>query len=263
MAALLLALLVALSGPETGVAVAADLPVDLELVLAVDVSYSMDYDEQRLQREGYAAAFRHPDVREAIASGRYRRIAVVYFEWAGIERQVIRVPWTLIDSVESADRFAEALEAAPFKGGPRTSISAALAFASRLFGGNGYQGLRRVVDVSGDGPNNMGPPVIGARDRLVEDGIVINGLPIILRPAYLSGFSDTLELNDYYRECVIGGLGSFLVTIEKMDEFAESIRKKLILELAGRPPVVIRASQQTPREPVDCLIGEKLHQDVP
>ncbi|MGD9866526.1 MAG: DUF1194 domain-containing protein [Hyphomicrobiales bacterium] len=242
---------------------ATDMPVDLELVLAVDVSYSMDYDEQRLQREGYAAAFRHPDVREAIASGRYKRIAVIYFEWASIDRQIIRVPWTLIDGPEAAERFARALEAAPFKGGPRTSISAALNFAAGLFNGSGYRGLRQVIDVSGDGPNNMGPPVAGARDRLVENGIIINGLPIILRPAYLSGFSDTLELNDYYRECVIGGFGSFIVTIEKMDEFAESIRRKLILELAERPSLLIRASQQTPRTEVDCLIGEKLHQDVP
>ncbi|MEC9367710.1 MAG: DUF1194 domain-containing protein [Pseudomonadota bacterium] len=240
-----------------------DIAVDVELVLAVDVSYSMDYDEQRLQREGYVAAFRHPDIKDAIASGRYKRIAVIYFEWAGIDRQVVRVPWTLIDGPEASEKFAAALEAAPFKGGPRTSISAAMTFAAELFDENGFEGLRRVLDISGDGPNNMGKPVDGARDALVGRGIIINGLPLILRPAYMSGFSDTLELNDYYRDCVIGGVGSFMVTVEKKEEFADAIRKKLIQELAEFPVRLIRVSRPSPAEPADCLIGEKLHQDVP
>ncbi len=237
---------------------AADVAVDLELVLAVDISHSMDDEEQRLQRNGYIAAFRHPEVQTAIRAGRHRRIAVAYVEWAGTGRRLLTVPWTLVGGAETAERFAARLEAAPLQGASRTSVSGALEFSARLFEGNGYTGVRRVIDVSGDGPNNMGPRVDTTRDALVARGIVINGLPIMLKPSFMAGFADVSELNHYYQDCVIGGLGAFLVTVHKTSEFPGAIRRKLILEMSGNRPRVMRVQLKQTREKVDCLIGEKL-----
>ncbi|MEC9367711.1 MAG: DUF1194 domain-containing protein [Pseudomonadota bacterium] len=239
-----------------------DISVDLELVLAVDVSLSMDREEQRLQRAGYVAAFRHPEVIAAIRAGQYQRIAVTYFEWAGerIQRPVSK--WQLIDSAASAQSFADDLEKAEISGAHRTSISAALNYASGLFEGNGFQGLRRVVDVSGDGPNNMGLPVDQIRDRVVERGIVINGLPIVLKPGSALGFYDIRNLQYYYEDCVIGGIGSFLVTVHDEAEFADAIRRKLIQELAMPMPRIWRAQFTPQRAKSDCLIGEKLWNEM-
>ncbi len=169
------AVLAAMAAPA-----AAELPVDLELVLAVDVSGSMDRDEQALQRRGYVEAFLHPEVAAAVRSGPYGRIAVTYVEWAGASAQVVTLPWTLVEDQTTAEDFAAGLAEAPparFRG---TSISGALAFAAPMFADNGYEGLRRVIDVSGDGPNNIGPPVAPVRDAVVAAGIVINGLPVQL-----------------------------------------------------------------------------------
>jgi len=233
--------------------------VDLELVLAVDISNSMDDDELRLQRDGYVSAFRHPEVRQAILSGRYRRIAVTYVEWAGESLQFVRVPWHLIDSDDAAETFARRLEKEPLKNASRTSLSGALGFAAGLFDGSGFSGTRRAIDISGDGTNNSGPSVAVMRDRVVRRGIIINGLPLMLRPAYLSGFADAVELNDYYRDCVIGGTGAFLITVEKLSELTIAIRQKLILEMAGLQPRLFKALLKRGRPKVDCLIGEKLH----
>lgn len=237
--------------------------VDLELVLAVDISNSMDDDELRLQRDGYVSAFRHPEVLQAISSGRHGRIAVTYVEWAGETLQFVRVPWTLIDSDTAAELFAERLENEPLKNASRTSLSGVLGKAVGLFSGNGYSGTRRVIDISGDGTNNSGSPVAEMRDRVVQRGITINGLPLMLRPAYLSGFSDAVELNDFYRDCVIGGTGAFLITVEKLSELTIAIRQKLILEMAGRQPRILKASFARSRPKVDCLIGEKLRFEDP
>jgi len=235
----------------------AQTPVDLELVLAVDVSWSMDYDEQRLQRQGYVEGFRHPEVIRAIETGGWGRIAVTYVEWAGVERHRIVVPWTLVDGTRTAEAFAAALEAEPVGRMRRTSISGALGFSAGLFGQSGFAGVRRVVDVSGDGANNSGPPVVPVRDELVGRGIVINGLPIMIKELNPSGFFNLPELDIYYEECVIGGTGAFIVTVSDPAHFAVAIRRKLVLEIAGRPASLQPAQWQRPEPRVDCLVGER------
>lgn len=208
--------------------------VDLELVLAVDVSRSMDFEEQELQREGYSAAFRHPEVHDAIASGPLGRIAVTYVEWAGTHLQTVLVPWTIVASPEDAVAFADEIAASEMLRERWTSISTVLEFSSGLFAGNDVEGMRRAIDISGDGPNNTGLPVVGVRDRVVAAGITINGLPIMLRPA--SGAFGIDDLDIYYEDCVIGGPGAFIVTVDDMAQFPNAIRRKLVLEIAGIAP---------------------------
>jgi hypothetical protein len=240
-------------------AAADEVPVDLELVLAVDVSGSMDVEEQRIQRAGYVAALTDPEVLRAIASGSYGRVAIAYVEWAGSMAQELTVPWELVDDGESAEAFAQRLAAAPTARIRGTSISGALAFSAPLFDSNGYEGLRRVIDISGDGPNNMGPPVVPARDAVLERGIVINGLPVMLRPSQL-GTMDIAALDVYYTDCVIGGPGSFVLPVREPGQFAEAIRQKLVLEIAGLPPRVTLAAERE-RERAsrsDCMVGERL-----
>jgi hypothetical protein len=231
--------------------------VDLELVLAVDVSRSMDIEEQQLQRDGYAAAFRHPEVVSAIASGPLGRIAVTYVEWAGPNVQTVVVPWTIIAGESSALAFSDKIATTAISRERGTSISGGLDFASRLFAESGVQGLRRTIDVSGDGPNNMGLPVVSVRDQVVADGITINGLPIMLRPGGGFGAYGIRELDIYYEDCVIGGPGAFLVTVDDTAQFPEAIRRKLVLEIAWTEPEprLIPVSALAPR--IDCLIGEK------
>ncbi len=241
----------------------AETAVDLELVLTVDVSLSMDLDEQRLQRDGYVAAFRDPQVWEAIKSGGAGRIAVTYVEWAGEPTQHTVLPWTLIDGPDAAKAFAAALEGKPISRARMTSISAALLYSGRMLDRNTFKGHRRVIDVSGDGPNNSGVPVEPVRDELVARGIVINGLPIILKTGGPNNAFDLSNLDQYYASCVIGGTGSFSIAVREKSEFAAAIRRKMILEIAGlvpeQPGRLIR-TQATPDAAVDCLIGEKLWQ---
>jgi len=232
--------------------------VDLELVLAVDVSGSMDHDEQELQRNGYVEAFRHSDVISAIAAGMVGRIAVTYVEWAGPQNQTVILPWTMIDGAEAGRKFADQLEAAPISRFRGTSISGSLVFAAPAFDNNGFSGTRRVIDISGDGPNNMGDPVLLARQPVIAAGITINGLPIMIKKPM--GFYSIPDLDIYYEECVIGGPGAFLVRIEKSDMFASAIRRKLMLEIAGTDPIVIPASETRRPPRIDCLIGEKLRE---
>ena len=231
--------------------------VDLELIIAVDVSLSMDLEEQRLQRDGYVMALRDPEVHKAIASGPNGRIAVTYMEWAGPPNQQVVMPWTVIDSAQAARAFADRLEAAPISRARMTSISAALQYSGRLFETSGAKGIRRVIDVSGDGPNNAGMPVVPVRDELVAKGIVINGLPIMLKLS--QGFFDLAELDLYYTDCVIGGTGSFMIPIKERSEFRTATRRKLLLEIAGyEPPArLIRAQAGPPAVGFDCLVGEK------
>ncbi len=240
--------------PATGV------PVDLELVLAVDISRSMDPDEQALQRAGYVAAFRDPEVLRAIRSGPIGRIAVTYMEWAGTGLQRVVLPWTLVEDAASGERVARVLAAAPFDAQRRTSISDALLYSAALFTNSGFAGNRKVIDISGDGPNNQGMAVLHARDRVLDQGIIINGLPIMLKQRWPSGFFDVTELDIYYEDCVIGGFGAFIVTIVDPDEFVSAIRRKLVLEIASTAPRLIPAQASGPLEPTDCLAGEKLWQ---
>jgi hypothetical protein len=235
------------------------LAVDVELVLAVDVSYSMDPDEQALQREGYIAALTSREFMQALRQGMHGKVAVTYFEWAGSHHQQIIVPWRLIDGPESADSFAADIARAKYTRASRTSISGALSFALPLFDGSGYRGIRRVIDVSGDGVNNNGMPVTLVRDEVLAKGITINGLPIMLNRQNFGGM-DIGELDIYYEDCVIGGPGAFVVSIKERDKFTEAIRTKLVLEIAGRTPDprVLPASADKPR--ISCTIGERLWQ---
>jgi hypothetical protein len=234
--------------------------VDVELILAVDVSYSMDMDELAIQREGYAQALVSKEFLQALKTGPNGKIAVTYFEWAASSDQKIIIPWRVIDGPETADAVANEIMRTPIRRASRTSISGAINFAMPLFDENPYRGLRRVIDISGDGPNNNGPPVVPARDAALEKGIVINGLPIMVKePSYSTMDIDNLDF--YYEDCVIGGPGSFVVTIKDREKFKEAIRTKLLLEVADRMPErkVVPAAEKEPR--VSCMIGEKIWQD--
>jgi hypothetical protein len=234
--------------------------VDVELVLAVDVSYSMDMDELAIQREGYAQAIVSKEFLQALKSLPNGKIAITYFEWAASSDQKIIIPWRVIDGPETADAVADEILKTPIRRASRTSISGAINFAMPLFEANPYKGVRRVIDISGDGPNNNGSPVLGARDAALAKGIVINGLPIMVKePSYSTMDIDNLDF--YYEDCVIGGPGSFVVAIKDRDKFKEAIRSKLLLEVAGRTPErrVVPVAEKEPR--VSCLIGEKIWQD--
>ena len=234
--------------------------VDVELVLAVDVSYSMDMDELAVQREGYAQAIVSKEFLQALKSLPNGRISVTYFEWAASSDQKIIIPWRVIDGPETADAVADEILKTPIRRASRTSISGAIYFAMPLFDADPYRGLRRVIDISGDGPNNNGAPVAGARDEALARGIIINGLPIMVKePSYST--MDIENLDFYYEDCVIGGPGSFVVSIKDRDKFKEAIRSKLLLEVAGRTPErrIVPVADKEPR--VSCLIGEKIWQD--
>jgi len=235
----------------------AQLLVDLELVLAVDVSLSMDLDEQRLQRDGYITAFRDGEVQKAITSGPHGRIAVTYMEWAGPSVQNVVVPWTIIDGSAAAQALADKLEAQPISRARMTSISQGLVFAAQLFDSSGVKGIRRVIDVSGDGPNNAGPLVTMVRDQVVAQGIAINGLPILLKKP--ASFFDIADLDVYYRECVIGGAGAFMIPVRERFEFKTATRRKLLLEIAGgdQPALLIPAQLREPISGGDCTVGEQ------
>ncbi len=234
-------------------------PVDVELVLAVDVSYSMDPDEQALQREGYIAAITSPEFMRALKEGMHGKVALTYFEWAGSHHTQVVVPWRVIDGPESADSFVADIARARYTRASRTSISSALLFGATLIESSGYRGLRRVIDVSGDGVNNNGPLVTMARDEVLAKGITINGLPIMFKRP-MSATMDIDNLDFYYEDCVIGGPGAFVIPIKEREQFKEAIRTKLVLEIASRTPQprVIPAQARAPR--VSCTIGELIWQ---
>ena len=207
------------------VARAAEAEVDLQLVLAVDCSGSVSMGRYELQKRGYGAAFRDPRVLNAIRSGASQAIGVTMFQWTGPRLQVVVVPWTVVKDEASAEAIAAAFDAVPrklFSGG--TSVSGAIDYARIMLLQTPYTGTRRTIDVSGDGANNIGRRAELARDEAVKDGITINGLPILA----VEPFLDT-----YYFESVIGGPGAFMVPAQNFDNFAEAIRKKLIMEIAA------------------------------
>jgi len=242
----------------------AETAVDLELALGIDVSRSVDLAEARLQRQGYIQAFRDPEVIRAIQGGVLGRIAVGYYEWAGFGYAKVVVGWTLIDSEASARAFADRLGGNLPQSARRTSISEAIEFAIPWFENNGFSGSRRVVDLSGDGPNNWGNLVTVARDRAIAAGITINGLPILDRNGDFYSRFNIPDLDLYYRDCVIGGPGAFIVVANNFDDFARAVRRKLILEIAGRTPAElalrVRPAQAglAARVPPPCDIGERI-----
>ncbi len=210
--------------------------VDLLLVLAADVSRSMSDEDLRLQRDGYVAALRHPAVAGAIASGPLAAIGVAYLEWSGHEHQRLLVPWTRLEGPEAAADFAARLAAAPTLVGTWTSISGAIAASRALIAGAPFAAERRVIDVSGDGVNNNGPPAGPERDLAVEAGITVNGLPILRgagRPQ--TGWTPAEVLEEHYRDEVTGGPGAFVMPAEGLESFGAAVRRKLIREIASAP----------------------------
>ncbi|GGH20429.1 Protein of unknown function [Cribrihabitans marinus] len=255
-----LALIVALAWMALPLIAQEEREVDVELFLAVDVSRSMSAAELHIQRRGYAAALRSPEVIAAIEGGLIGVIALTYVEWAGAGSQRVVVPWTLVRGAEDAGRIADRIEADAGAGMRRTSITQAIRYATRDFDGNGFAGLRRVIDVSGDGPNNQGGPVTEARDAATLRGIVINGLPLMTRDA-LSDRWGIPDLDTYYVRCVIGGPGAFVMPVHDWERFADAVRRKLVLEIAGhRAAVRAIPAQMRALPPYDCGIGEKIWQ---
>lgn len=233
--------------------------VDLELVLAADVSRSMSPNELEIQRRGYAEALTSDEVWGAIENGMIGRIALTYMEWAGVSHHRVVVPWTLIQTRADAAAVAEQLIENYDSAMRRTSISGALEAAAFSFDLNDFIGLRRVIDVSGDGPNNQGMPVLQARHRVLEQGIIINGLPLMTQDE-LSLRWGIPDLDAYYANCVIGGPGSFALPVWDWKDFEPTLRRKLVLELAGRP--VTERDRTAPQhvDGYDCMIGEKIWQ---
>lgn len=232
--------------------------VDVELVLAVDVSYSMDRDEQKLQRAGYSAALTSPEFLNALKSGPLGRIAVVYVEWASSRDQKVLLDWTTIDGPDAAAAFADKLLEAPYRRASRTSISGAIDASMALFEGNGFDGIRRVIDISGDGPNNDGRLVTAARDEAVGKGVTINGLPLLIRPVS-AAYMDIEDLDIYYRECVIGGPGALMVPVRDTRAFVDATRTKLVMEIASRAPLpIIHVVDKPDKSKMSCTIGEEL-----
>ncbi|MDA0997944.1 MAG: DUF1194 domain-containing protein [Proteobacteria bacterium] len=243
----------------------AEPPVDLELVIAVDTSGSIDDIEASLQRQGYVHAFRHPAIMEAIKRGRHGAIAVTYMEWAGDHHQQILVPWKLINSAASALDFAAALAFEPLMISVWTSISGAIRGGMQAFADSPYRAERRVIDISGDGANNDGEIVTRARDRAVAKGYIINGLPIVNDRPSRYGRRQIPNLDFYYTDCVVGGPGAFIIVANGFDDYARAVHRKLILEIAGlapentpepRPAIIPAAGEGRP----PCTIGEILRQ---
>lgn len=225
--------------------------VDVELVLAVDISQSMDKDEQEIQRAGYVAALTSPEVVDAIRYGPTGRIAIAYMEWGSASDQFIVADWSVISDHASAAAFAAKIAEAPLRQSQRTSISAAIAHSVAMMATSDYQGLRKVIDISGDGPNNQGGKVSIFRDQAIAAGITINGLPLMLK-ADRDTWQAMLNVDHYYEDCVIGGPGHFSIPVRSREQFADAIRMKLVLEIAGlmpERPLVHRASS---RKPVNC-----------
>lgn len=232
--------------------------VDVELFLAVDVSRSMQPFELEIQRRGYAAALTSPEVQAAIEGGMLGRIAITYVEWAGTYNQRTIVPWTLLDSPEQAAEIAARITANFNTALSRTSISGALDHAAASIEGNGFEGLRRVIDVSGDGPNNMGDPVTYARDRVLARGMTINGLPLMTQDDSFTSRFNIEDLDAYYTACVIGGTGAFVLPVTDWAEFEQAVRRKLVLEIAALTTPAERVWRSQSAAPYDCLIGEKI-----
>jgi len=270
-------LIAMLAGAMTYVAAgmpAAATPVDLELVIATDVSYSIDEGEARLQRQGIAQAFRSEQVIRAIRSGFLRRIGVAYVDYSSRAFNRVVIDWRVIDGRASAEAFAADLLKSSLTTGRRTSISDAVEFAAEMIETNDLEGTRRVIDVSGDGPNNFGRLVDDVRDATIARRITINGLPIMNQNDAFASRYYLADLDLYYRGCVIGGPGAFLVVANNFTDYARAIRRKLILEIAGLTPtperapraLVIKASSHARLRPSPggyvypkgCDIGERM-----
>ncbi|WP_428573367.1 DUF1194 domain-containing protein [Roseibium sp.] len=227
--------------------------VDVELVLAVDISQSMDTEEQEVQRAGYVAALTSREFLDAIQVGPIGRVAVTYMEWGGVDEHFIVADWTVIQDEASAAHFASKIAEAPLRQVQRTSIASALQKSVQLVQNNQFMGLRRVIDISGDGPNNQGGSVTEMRDRMVAAGVTINGLPLMMK-SNKNTWQAMLNLDHYYEDCVIGGPGSFAIPVRSQEGFADAIRMKLVMEIAGLhlPEPDAYFQRASGREPIRC-----------
>jgi len=227
--------------------------VDVELVLAVDISQSMDTEEQEIQRAGYVSALTSNEFLEAIQVGPIGKIAVMYMEWGGVDEHFVVADWTVVQDSTSAAHFATKIAEAPLRQVQRTSIASALEKSVWMVQNNQYQGLRQVIDISGDGPNNQGGSVTAMRDRMVQSGVTINGLPLMMK-SNKNTWQAMLNLDHYYEDCVIGGPGSFAIPVRSKEGFADAIRMKLVMEIAGisMPEPDNYFHTVAMREPVRC-----------
>lgn len=228
--------------------------VDVEIVLAVDVSSSVSVEELAIQRAGYIQALRHPALLQAVAGGSQSQIALSYVEWSGRVFDDSVVPWRIIRDNGDIAHFAASIASLPLRSSHGTSISRALDFSNALIESNGIQGARNVIDISGDGPNTLGPPVTEARDRAISNGITVNGLPILINPSNLVD-----ELDSYFNDCVVGGRSAFLLDVHSPVELSTTIRRKLIQEISGTMPPP-KFTVVADRQSTDCLVGEKIRE---
>ena len=241
--------------------------VDLELVITTDVSYSVDDMEARMQREGAVTAFRSPEVVEAIRSGSLGRIAVAYIDFSNANSSRVVVDWQVVHDQASARAFADAIAIARKTDGVQTSISSGIELAARMLEDNDYEGVKQVIDVSGDGPNNEGRRVDQVRDQVMAKGIIINGLPIVTEADKFDVYY-LPDLDKYYAGCVIGGPGSFIQVANGFADLARALRRKLVLEIsdaakASRDPLFVKvaAGQRQGQRTVyerGCDIGERM-----
>lgn len=236
-------------------------PVDVELVIATDVSPSIDGEEAQLQREGMAEAFLDPQVIQAIGAGALGKIGVVYVDFSSRQYNKIVVNWQVIKDRASAAAFATELRNAPPGFGRHTSISEAIELGAFLMEANSFEGTKKVIDISGDGPNNWGRAINEARDDAVAKNITINGLPIVED----EGFGSFPKLDKYFENCVIGGPGAFVVVAKGFRDFARAIRNKLILEIASaaperKNPLLVRVAQAAPRPAAPARPGAQRNQ---
>ncbi len=253
------ALLLAVMLCAAAVPTHAEEAVDLELVLAVDVSGSIDTSEAMLQREGYVTALSSDEVLAAITGGPLGRIALAYVEWAGAGTARTVVDWRVIDGRASADRFVAILQRNWPRTGRRTSISAAIRHGLSLFEDNGFAGRRRIIDISGDGPNNEGGPILTARALAADRGVGVNGVVILNFDPGPLGFPVLEDLDIYFEECVITGNGAFVLAADGFRDFGRAIRRKLVLEIADLAPRRSRSDRPAIRrtDGYDCLVGER------
>ncbi len=227
----------ALAAPVTRLQAVAQERTDVELVFLADASGSIDDAEILFQRQGYAAAITDPQILSVIRSGAYGKIALTYVEWGSTESQEVVVPWTVIGDEASAEAFAKRLMAEPRRAFGRNAIGNAIAFAQALIETNDVEGFRKVIDLSADSVSSWGGvlggiPIEIARQNAIDAGIIINGLAVLCRAC--SGRPVSYDLEQAFAETIIGGPGSFVVTADGRDQFAEAVRRKLILELAER-----------------------------
>lgn len=215
-----------------GYARAEDTPVDVELVLAVDVSRSIDDDEYRLQKDGYSQALADEKVIAAIKSGPFGAIAVTYIEWSSEDEQDTVVAWSVVSDAKSAAVFAQAVAAAKRRFMSATSISGAIDYAVHQIASSGFQATRRTIDISGDGINNRGRTADAARDDAVNAGITINALAILDEPTANAPWREP-PVDNFMRDHVIGGPGAFMVVAKGFQTFRDALKDKLVMEIAG------------------------------